>query len=135
MNILPGDGEGMAPRTPIAEQKEQETRALRQLLKVLRCIQEEVAEMIPLQIVTTFLLVAQYEGKSLREYTDLAGLAQSTMSRHLLDLGERHRAGQKEGYGLVDRRQDPLELRKNEYRLTPKGRQLVAKITRTLIAD
>jgi DNA-binding MarR family transcriptional regulator len=125
----------MLARTSIAEQREHETRAIRQCLKMLRCIQEEIAEMIPLQIVTTFLLVAQYEGKSLREYTELSGIAQSTMSRHLLDLGERHRAGKKEGYGLVDRRQDPMELRKNEYKLTAKGRKLVTKLTKALTTD
>jgi DNA-binding MarR family transcriptional regulator len=46
---------------------------------------------MPIQMAASFLLVAKNEGKSLRELCDLSGVAQSTMSRHLLDLGERNR--------------------------------------------
>src|SRR3546814_10232505 len=78
---------------------------------------------IPTQLVQTFVDVALNEGKSLGELAELVGSNASTVSRHLLDLGERNRR-MEPGYGLVDRRVDPMELRKNSYFLTPKGKAL-----------
>jgi DNA-binding MarR family transcriptional regulator len=62
---------------------------------------------MPIQMAASFLLVAKNEGKSLRELCDLSGVAQSTMSRHLLDLGERNRRFG-EGLGLVRGEIDPM---------------------------
>ena len=39
----------------------------------------------------SFLMVAMFEGRSLREYAEMLGCSHSTMSRHLLDLGEQNR--------------------------------------------
>ena len=79
---------------------------------------------MPIQMAVSFLLIAKNEGKSLRELCDLSGVAQSTMSRHLLDLGERNRRFG-EGLGLVRGETDPMELRrKQQFYLTPKGRKL-----------
>src|SRR3546814_14747877 len=75
----------------------------------------------------TFVDVALNEGKSLGELAELVGSNASTVSRHLRDLGERNRR-MEPGYGLVDRRVDPMELRKNSYFLTPKGKALAASI-------
>src|SRR3546814_8246995 len=75
----------------------------------------------------SFVDVALNEGKSLGELAELVGSNASTVSRHLLDLGERNRR-MEPGYGLVDRRVDPMELRKNSYFLTPKGKALAASI-------
>ena len=82
---------------------------------------------LPIQIARSFIYVALYEGRSLREYCDLTGVAQSTMSRHLLDLGQRNRQKQP-GFGLVEQRPAHDDLRRNVYRLTTKGRDLKAKI-------
>lgn len=61
----------------------------------------------------------------------LTGLAQSTISRYLLDLSTYRRdlseeadEGRKEAYGLVRSEVDPMELRAKRYYLTPKGRGL-----------
>lgn len=88
---------------------------------------QAIHDTMPIQIASTFLTVAQYEGRSLKEYCDLAGVAQSTMSRHLLDLGERNRQKQP-GFMLVEQKPDPQDLRRNVYRLTPRGRKLVDTI-------
>src|SRR5262249_52410389 len=69
---------------------------------------------MPLQYVNTFLLVALNEGKSVNDYAAMAGVSQSVMSRHLLDIGERNRHMEK-GFGLVTYRPNPTELRKHEY--------------------
>jgi hypothetical protein len=50
------------------------------------------------------------------------------MSRHLLDIGERNR--QKEpGYKLIEQRSAADDLRRNVYRLTARGLNLINTIT------
>jgi DNA-binding MarR family transcriptional regulator len=82
---------------------------------------------MPIQMAASFLQVALNEGKSLRELCELSDTAQSTMSRHLLDLGERNRR-LGPGLGLVIGKTDPVELRKKQFYLTPKGRVLLRSI-------
>jgi DNA-binding MarR family transcriptional regulator len=82
---------------------------------------------IPLAMAEAFLLVALNEGKSLRELCAISGQPQSTMSRHLLDLGDRNRR-MEPGLGLVEWRLHPRELRRKQYLLSPKGRKLLQDI-------
>jgi DNA-binding MarR family transcriptional regulator len=86
---------------------------------------------MPLQYVTTFLLVALNEGRGVTEYAEMAGVSQSVMSRHLLDIGERDRYMEK-GFGLITYRPNPFELRKHEVFLTDKGRALAHEIVRQM---
>jgi DNA-binding MarR family transcriptional regulator len=86
---------------------------------------------MPLQYVIAFLLVAEEEGLSVSEYAERAGVSLSVMSRHLLDIGPRNRY-MEEGFGLVETRQNPMELRKNELYLSHKGRALMNEISRQL---
>jgi len=72
----------------------------------------------------SFLMVAMFEGRSLREYADMLGCSHSTMSRHLLDLGEQNRK-REPGMMLIEQRPDTDDRRKNVYCLTPKGKALV----------
>jgi DNA-binding MarR family transcriptional regulator len=88
---------------------------------------QNIEEALPLQIAISFLMVAQNEGCSLTDIWKQTGWAQSTVSRHLLDLGEYNRHKEK-GHGLVKSERDPMELRRNIYTLTPKGKVLAAKI-------
>jgi DNA-binding MarR family transcriptional regulator len=55
----------------------------------------------------------------------------STMSRNLLDMGDRNRHMEK-GFGLVTSRNKPMNLREKEYFLTDKGRAVIFQITRQL---
>jgi DNA-binding MarR family transcriptional regulator len=64
-----------------------------------------------------------------RDYAERSDVSASVMSRHLLDIGERNRHMQP-GWGLVTYRPNPLELRKLEYWLTPKGRLLLHAVAR-----
>jgi len=120
----------MAP-TPEALRIQEENRVLRTAVSFLQTFQAEVQESLPIQMATTFMIVATHENRSLKEYTDLAGVAQSTMSRHLSDLGDKRRTGEL-GHQLIERLQDPAELRRNMYRLTPKGRRLKEKLVSVL---
>lgn len=82
---------------------------------------------MPLQYVTAFLLVAIDEGQNVTTYAERAGVTKSVMSRHLHDIGDADRMN-KEGYGLVEHRPHPEELRSVTIWLTPKGRALAYKI-------
>ena len=53
------------------------------------------------------------------------------MSRNLIDMGERDR-NHEEGPGLVESHENIMNRRETLYRLTPKGRALLAAITRAL---
>jgi DNA-binding MarR family transcriptional regulator len=79
----------------------------------------------------SFCTVAEYEGKSLREYGDMLELPQSTMSRHLLDLGEMDRR-RRPGLMLIEQKPDIMDRRKNVYTLTLKGRRLIEELIKAV---
>jgi DNA-binding MarR family transcriptional regulator len=118
--------------SPVKSRDPDYQKGLRRALAASTVFQDEVNEHMPLQLAHTFLMVAMSEGKSLREYADMAGVAQSSMSRRLLDLGQKNRKNEP-GYLLIDRMQDPMELRKNIYTLSPKGKLLAAKVVAAIL--
>ena len=73
------------------------------------------------------MLVAQEEGLSVSEYAKQAGVGQTTMTRHLLDIGLQTRK-REPGLNLVMQRQDPLDLRRHQAFLTDKGRALLTRV-------
>ena len=79
------------------------------------------------QVAHTLLLVALHDGKSLTEISDLSGFKYPTISRNILDLGQRNRK-REPGLGLVEAITDPNELRKKQVRLTPKGKALLNQL-------
>jgi DNA-binding MarR family transcriptional regulator len=87
---------------------------------------EPVREM-PTNKLMTLLTVALKEGLTVDEYAKRAGISATTMSRHLLDLGEIDRTKQP-GLGLVEGRTNVTNQREKIYGLTPKGRALVTTI-------
>jgi DNA-binding MarR family transcriptional regulator len=101
--------------------------ALREALVAF--MKEADRDTMPAQYITTFLLVALQPGLSVGEYAELAHVSNSVMSRHLLDIGDRNRQ-MNAGFGLVTGRPNPMELRKHEYFLTPKGRALFERMSR-----
>ena len=105
---------------------EQERNAAASLFSALQGF-TAIRDTMPLQYVMSFLLVALDEGQSVNEYARRAGVGTTVMSRHLLDIGVRNRH-MEPGFGLVDYRPNPMELRKHEYFLTPKGRALAHRI-------
>lgn len=93
----------------------------------------QVRHDMPLQHAYTFMLVALREGCGVIEYAEQAGVAQTVMTRHLLDIGLQNRK-REPGYGLVVQRPDPMDLRKHQTFLTPKGRALLHKVLRVMAA-
>jgi DNA-binding MarR family transcriptional regulator len=113
----------MPPQPALAPDEE---RRLRSLVRIVDHF-EDHSPQIPASMIEAFLLVALNEGCSLRQVVEMSGKPQSTMSRQLLDLGDRNRTGAP-GLGLVEWRIAPEELRRKEYYLTPKGRALLKRI-------
>ena len=86
---------------------------------------------MPLQYVIAYLLVALEEGEGTTEYARRAGVSQSVMSRHLLDIGDRNRH-MEPGFGLITQRQDPMNLSKHMCQLTGRGLAVAHQIVRAL---
>lgn len=85
---------------------------------------------MPLQYLRTFLRVMHNEGLSVNDYAQQANVSKSVMSRHLLDIGPSSRDPTVPGFGLVESRVDPMERRKHQIYLTPKGRALAQRLAR-----
>jgi DNA-binding MarR family transcriptional regulator len=96
----------------------------------------KIRHTMPLQYLHTFALVAVYEGRSVQEYSELAKVGQTVMSRHLLDLGARNRHLEP-GFGLIEARPARDDLRRHEMYLTREGRALRDELAEILahIAD
>lgn len=108
---------------------DEERRSASSLLSALEPFRDIRSDM-PLQYVTTLLLVATGEGKSVNEYARRAGVSKSVMSRHILDLSIRLRSGE-DGLGLLVSKPSPESLRQHEVYLTPRGRALLFRVLRS----
>jgi DNA-binding MarR family transcriptional regulator len=86
---------------------------------------------MPMSHARAFLLVAMGEGQSVQEYASKLGVAQSVMTRQLLDIGEMSRT-REPGYNLVVKRVDPMDLRRHTVWLTVRGRALFHKVVRIM---
>lgn len=121
MNARAPSGSGIKPIVT------EDQRVINKLIIVLQEMQK-IDEAISLQLCITFLLVAQNEGCSLTDIWKQTGWVQSTVTRHTLDLAQFNRHKQP-GYNLIQSERDPMELRKNIYTLTGKGKALYKKLT------
>lgn len=113
--------------TKFAGLSKDESLKTAKLLNFLNVFREEIDTAIPATYMAAFLLVALKPGKGASDYGRELGLAQAVTSRILLEIGKKSRTG-KEGYGLVDSDQDPIDLRLRRNYLTPKGEALFKKI-------
>ena len=106
-------------------QQEMHDRA-RHLLLALEPVRD-----MPASKVMTLLTVALKEGLTVDDYAKRARISPTTMSRHLLDLGDIDR-NKVPGLGLVEGRTNITNQRERIYQLTPKGRSLVTKVAGAL---
>ena len=109
---------------------DEDLSAVKKLAGALRVFSNERGTM-PMQYVQSFLLVADEEGLGVTDYAQRANISVSVMSRHLLDIGKRNRE-MEAGFGWVDYRNNPMELRKKEYFLTDRGRALIHQFKQQL---
>lgn len=136
--MLPFENVGdieMAKAAPRPRDERADDDAARSFASALRAtlkpMVDEVQHDLPQQLTLMFLLVAEYPGRGVKEYAELAKVSMSVASRHILDLGERNRR-MEPGLGLVSSRSSPFELRRKEIELTPKGYALLARMRAAL---
>lgn len=110
-------------RPTLTEEEKAFARALMLALEPFR----DMRATMPLQYVYTFLLVATEEGKGVSEYAAEAGVSQTVMTRHLLDIGDRNRVGE-EGFSLVTQERDRKDLRRHHARITPTGKAVMRRV-------
>lgn len=82
---------------------------------------------MPISQAYALLLIARYEGLSVKDLAHRADIGMATASRYVSQFGKMVRPGEP-GMGLVEAADDPMERRKKIIKLTPKGRQVVAKL-------
>lgn len=109
------------------EYSNEDRRDINRVTKIMAHFQGRAKEAMSIQLCRTFLAVALYPGLSLREYCKLLGQPQSTVSRQLLDLGDRTR-NKEEGFKLIQYTKTHEDIRKNSYTLTKKGEALISAI-------
>lgn len=83
---------------------------------------------MPIAQALSLLLIAKYEGLSLSDLAQKAGVGMASASRYVASFGKPVKPGAK-GHGLVQAVEDPNERRKKVITLTPKGRTFVGKLT------
>lgn len=110
-----------------------ERAALERFLQVLETLRDLKPNM-PLHMAAAFVRVSLREGASVADLTRDAGVAQSVMSRHLLDIGPQNR-DREPGLGLIEHKLSPGNLRVHEVVLTRKGISYARRIARLLLGQ
>lgn len=122
---------------PNETSKDARVRVMGRLREIANLVTDNMSVNITMHTLETLLAVAEDEGLTITEYAKKLRTSMNTVSRQLLDLGDRGRpdkkTGQaKPGFKLVEPVIDPMDLRSKTYRLTPKGRNFVNSIVNIL---
>lgn len=99
------------------------------ILGLVRAMDEfrEVDPDPTVQVVQAFLAVAIWEGSVLHELAERLNVSPSTISRNMGLLGDYGR-GRKKAMHLVHVHEDPQDRRFKVAKLTPRGRELAARM-------
>lgn len=103
--------------------------AARLFLSLLHQLQKIDSE-FPIQYAICLSEISLNEGCSLTTLAERTGLSLSTVSRIVGSLSDFRQNG--EPYGLIELKISLQERRRKELYLTPKGRQVLQKITKTI---
>lgn len=102
------------------------------LIQFLRFARDEIAPDVTIQRVLVLLTVAAEPGRSQTELARaLPGISTAALSRNLADLS-RTTSQKRPGPDLVTLAPDPGSLRRKLVRLTPRGKRLIQRWSRTL---
>ncbi len=114
----------------MANRVDQQRRVLQSLYDSLEEFRK-INQNMSVQQIMAFLMVAVHEGSSLKDLAKIMDIKVSTLSRILIDLGFRNRRLEP-GHNMIECRQDPLELRKNQYTMSRRGSYLIDSIVKKL---
>lgn len=103
--------------------------ALKRQAVLLAGLQRTTSGSVTLLTMRTFLTVGQHQGETVGELARHMDLPVSTVSRHLLDLGQKRR-NSAPGLGLVEACSDSSDLRVRRYHLTPQGMDVLRTMIR-----
>jgi DNA-binding MarR family transcriptional regulator len=123
----------MTNHTPIFMGPPRHDSTLLKQIRVAGAIREIDAG-IPLTTVAVFLQIAAYPSSTSKEITTRLGISQSATSRHLADLSD-HSWTKKQGLGLIEVIEDPLDRRTKRAFLTFNGQSLVKRISAIVEPD
>jgi DNA-binding MarR family transcriptional regulator len=112
------------------ELEDDEKKLLKGLSEVLEDFTMKRGNIPTLQIVM-LLKLASEEGKSQRYYAEKWGIPPSTVSRAMLDLGKKTRAGEP-GLGLIEEKVSAHSLREHEVYISLTGKTMLRKIAKKL---
>lgn len=116
--------------TTVGTMEDEDRQALQRLYAALDEV-KGISIHMPVGQLMAFLVVAMNEGKAMKDLVKIADSNVSTMSRQLIDLGQRNRR-MEPGYMLIEQRQNPMNLRENQYSVTLKGAHLLKAILKHL---
>jgi DNA-binding MarR family transcriptional regulator len=115
--------------SPLSGAERASLRMLASALEPFRTIRNA----LPLQYAQTFLAVALEPDSTINELSEATGVMPTATSRQVSDLGDINRY-HRPGYGLVETKQDIMDRRFNQSRLTPAGDAMVGKVLRAMAA-
>lgn len=100
-------------------------------VKSLQIIEEfrKIDPEMRLQMVATFMTVANEEGITMKELGARLGISQSSCSRNVAALAQQHWLN-KPGHDLLIATEDPDERRRKILKLTAKGRRVAEAISK-----
>lgn len=114
------------PPDRFAEPNTADYRAIRRALLILDVFRR-IDPKMPLGYAVMLLQVALRPGEGPTEYAKRMGVSQPGASRVLLELAD-HAREKDHGLGLLDKAQDPVNLRRTRYFLTPLGHRLLDEL-------
>jgi DNA-binding MarR family transcriptional regulator len=112
-------------------------QALHTLASALRHFEEiskDSAIPTPLSLITTFIHIALWPGKTVSELAKMVGASPVSMTRQLGDLGEINRYDEP-GLGLVEQCVEVSDRRYSRVSLSAKGHAFVGKIASALAGE
>ena len=118
----------MPDTTKLSREDERNLRRLLQALDLFAALQPQHKEkQLPLDMLRVFLTVALNEGEGAMKFAEVSKVKNTTVSRHLHDLGELDRY-QNAGLELVYQKVDVRDKRRRPTYLTPEGRSFLRRL-------
>lgn len=119
----------MFETTHLSQEDKRNLRRLLDALNLFASLQpEHKTKPLPLDMFRVFLNIALNEGLGTLQLAKQAGIVNTTISRHVMDMGDLDRH-QNEGLEMVFQKLDVRDKRRHPTFLAPKGRAFLSRLT------